>query len=120
MFLNNPCLSLSVFPFLSKVKIFDDFREVGRYGGESTHDPHSKQEKGFITAGVCIWQNTNIKILDEIVSVLRKKLDFKKIGFSDSLKAIAEGNNKDLLAGTWKLPISLQDILISSNDYYKA
>jgi len=105
--------------FLSKVKVFDDFREVGRYGGESTYDPHSKQEKDFTTAGVYVWQNIYIKILDEIVNIIRKKLDFKKINYSDSLNAIAEGNNKDFLACTWKLPINLRDILISNNDYYK-
>jgi len=103
--------------FLGKVKIFDDFREIGRYGGESAHDPYSKKEKDFTTAGVYVWQDTNIKVLDEIVNILRKKLDFKKIGFSDSLDAIAEGNNRDFLAGTWKLPINLRDILISDNDY---
>lgn len=105
--------------FIRKITIFDDFREVGRYGGESTHDPHAKQEKDFTTAGVYAWQDTNIKILDEIVNVLRKKLDFKAVGFSDSLDAIVKGNNKDFLAGTWKLPINLRDILILSNDYYK-
>lgn len=104
--------------FLSKVKIFDDFREVGRYGGESTHDPHSKKKKDFTTAGMYTWQETNIKILDEIVNVLRKKLDFKAIGFSDSLIAISEGNSKEFLVDTWKLPIDLQNILISNNDYF--
>lgn len=105
--------------FKSKVTIFDDFREVGRYGGESSYDPHSKMEKDFITAGVYSWKDTNIKILDELVNTLRKKLDFKMIGFSDSLDAISKGNNQDFLVGTWKLPINLRDILVSSNDYYK-
>ncbi len=105
--------------FLSKVKIFDDFREVGRYGGESMYDPHSKQERSFITAGVYVWQVDYIKILDEIVNLVRKKLDFKRINYSDSLNAIAKGDKKDLLAGNWNLPVSLQDILRLNNDYYK-
>ncbi|MEK7450834.1 MAG: HEPN domain-containing protein [Patescibacteria group bacterium] len=104
--------------FLRKVKIFDDFREVGRYGGESTYDPHAKKEKDFTTAGVYSWVDTNIKILDETVNVLRKRLDFQAIGFSDSLDVIAKGNNKDFLAGTWKLPINLREVLISDNDNY--
>lgn len=81
-------------------------------------DKFLNKVKIFVTAGVYVWQDTNIKILDEIVNVLRKKLDFKAIGFSDSLESIAGGNSKDSLAGTWKLPINLRDILISSNDYY--
>lgn len=105
--------------FLRQVKIFDDFREVGRYGGESTHDPHSKQEKDFTTAGAYVWQDTNIKILDKIVFTLRKKLDYKAVGLSDSFDGIAKGNYKDSLAGTWELPINLRDILTSANDYYK-
>lgn len=106
--------------FLGKVRIFDVFSEVGRYGGESMRDPYSKQEKDFTTAGVYAWQNIYIKTLDEIVNLLRKRLDFKKINFSDSLTAIANCNNKDFLARTWKLPINLRDILISDNNYYKA
>lgn len=113
-------LTFSRVDFLGKIKIFDDFREVGRYGGESMYDPHSKQEKDFTTAGVYAWQDINIKILDEIVDIIRKKLVFKAVGFNDSLNAIANGDNKDFLASTWKLPINLRDILVSNNDYYKA
>jgi HEPN domain-containing protein len=103
--------------FIKKITIFDDFREVGRYGGESSHDPHAKKKKSFTTAGAYVWFDTNIKILDEIVNMLRGKLDFKAIGFSDSLKAIAQNNKKDFLASTWKLPINLKEILVSNNDY---
>jgi len=106
--------------FIKKVEIFDDFREVGRYGGETTHDPHAKKEEDFTTAGVYVWIDTNIKILDEVVNILRRKLDFKAICFSDSLDAIAKNNNKDFLASTWKLHISLKDILVSNNDYFKS
>jgi len=105
--------------FIKKITIFDDFREVGRYGGEATHDLHAKKEKDFTTAGVYSWVDTNIKILDEIVNILRKKLDFQAINFSNSLDAIAKNNNKDFLASTWRLPINLKEILVSNNDYYK-
>lgn len=105
--------------FIKKITIFDDFREIGRYGGEANHDPHAKKEKNFITAGVYVWIDTNIKILDEIVNVLREKLNFKAIGFSDSLNAIAKNDNKDFLASTWKLPVNLKEILTSYNDYFK-
>jgi HEPN domain-containing protein len=111
--------ALSSGDFIKKITIFDDFREVGRYGGESNYDPHAKKEVGFETAGVYAWIDTNIKILDEIVNILRGKLDFKAINFSDSLSAIAKNDNKDFLAGTWKLPINLKEILLSNNDYFK-
>ena len=105
--------------FIKNIIIFDDFREVGRYGGESRHDPHAKKEEDFITAGVYVWIDTNIKILDEIVNILRRKLNFKAINFSDSLNAIAKNDNKDFLASTWKLSINLKKILVSNNDYFK-
>lgn len=105
--------------FLKKITIFDDFREVGRYGGESTYDPHAQKKEGFETAGVYTWQGTNIKILDEIVSKIRNKLDFKVVKYSDSLQAIIENNRKDVLLATWTLPIALRKILIFQNDFFK-
>lgn len=105
--------------FINKITIFDDFRDVGKYGGEANHDPHAKKEEDFTTAGVYVWIDTNIKILDEIVNILRGKLDFKAISFSDSLNAIAKNDNRDFLASTWKLPINLKEILVSDNDYFK-
>ncbi len=104
--------------FLEKIKIFDDFREVGRYGGESSYDPHSKDEKYFKTAGVYSWTGTNIKILDELVSAIRIKLNFETIGFSDSLNEIAKDSKKDFLANEWKLPINLKDILTTDNSFF--
>lgn len=105
--------------FIKKITIFDDFREVGRYGGEASHDPHAKKEEDFTTAGVYVWFDTNIKFLDEIVNILRGMLNFKAISFSDSLNAIAKNDKKDFLASTWKLPINLKEILVSNNDYFK-
>lgn len=105
--------------FIKKLKVFDNFREVGRYGAESGYDPLSKKTKGFQTAGVSDWIGTNIKILDELVFEIRKELDFGKAKFSDSLKAIQEGNTKDYLVSTWKLPIGLQDILATDNDFFQ-
>lgn len=104
--------------FIKKITIFDNFREVGRYGGESTYDPLAKKEENFTTAGVCIWFDEYIKILDEIVNILRKKLDFNKIGFSDSLNAIMKNDSKDFLLNEWKLPIGLKEILTSDNNYF--
>lgn len=105
--------------FLQKVKIFDDFREVGRYGGESIYDPYSKKEVGFTTAGVYSWEAKNILVLDEIVSTIRSKLDFDKIGFSNSLKEVVSDSETDFLAVEWKLPIKLRDILVTGNDFFK-
>lgn len=105
--------------FITKITIFDDFREVGRYGGEARYDPHAKKDVDYTTAGVYTWAGTNIKILDELVNILRGKLDFKAINFSDSLNAIALNDDKDFLANEWKLPIDLRQILVSNNDYFK-
>ena len=111
--------SLNNKDFIKNLTIFDDFREIGRYGGESSHDPHAIKEEALTTAGVYMWIETNIKILDEIVSILRGKLDFNGIKFSDSLNAIANDDDKDFLVNTWKLPINLKEILVTNNDYFK-
>lgn len=105
--------------FIEKIGIFNDFIEVGRYGGESSYDPHSKITKEFRTAGVMIWSDSNVEILDELVSVIRGKLDFARAGFSDSLKAVLEENRENYLVGTWNFPIKLKDILISGNKFFK-
>jgi HEPN domain-containing protein len=105
--------------FIKKINIFDDFREVGRYGGESIYDPYAETEDNFTTAGMSIWIDTNIVILDDIVNKLRRKLDFKSNNFSDSLKALVRNDNNDFLVNTWKLPVKLKDILVTGNDYFK-
>lgn len=105
--------------FLAKIKIFDDFREVGRYGGEATHDPNSESRDDFQTAGFYSWTNDNINLLDEIVFIIRGKLNFKKIEWSDSILCIINNDNSDLLMGTWKLPIELRVTLITDNNFFK-
>ncbi|MDA1079429.1 MAG: HEPN domain-containing protein [bacterium] len=104
--------------FLKRIKIFDDFREVGRYGGESSYDPQSKKEMNFTTAGAYVWMGQNIKILDELVSYIRTKLNFDEIGFSDSLTEISKDSRRDFLANEWKLPIKLKDILTTDNSFF--
>ena len=105
--------------FLKKLKIFDDFREVGRYGGEASHDPYSKKEEGFVTAGVCVWEGSYIEMLDELASTIRAKLNFNSVGWTDSLIAIQQGDQKDFLVSTWKLPIPLIEVLVTRNGFYK-
>lgn len=105
--------------FLDSMKIFNDFIDLGRYGGEASYDPHAKTTKNFETAGVVVWFESNIRILDALVFNIRSKLDFAKIRFADSLQAIIEGDKKNYFVGTWKLPIKLRDILILGNNYFK-
>lgn len=105
--------------FLNGIKMFNDFMDVGRYGGEASHDPHAKITKEFRTAGVVVWSGSNIKMLDGLVFKVRSKLDFVKIKFSDSLKAILEDDSTNYLVQTWKLPIKLRDILTTENNYFK-
>ncbi len=104
--------------FINHLKIFDDFREVGRYGAESVYDPYARKEKHLEISGVSMWRVDYIKILDEIVSKIRGKLNHTKIGFGDSLKAILEDNKKAFLVSSWQLPISLRDILVNGNDFF--
>ncbi len=105
--------------FINKLNVFDDFKDVGRYGGEATYDPHSKKEKEFETSGVFIWEVGHIEILDEIVFSIRKQLDFKAIGWSDSLQSVLNDDHIDMLFSTWKLPIPLLDILTTGNHFFK-
>jgi len=105
--------------FLQKIKMFDDFREIGRYGGESMHDPNAIKNENYETAGSFIWVNNNIKVLDEIVFSIRSKLDFSKIRSSDSLKEITKNNKRDILCGGWNFPIPINKILTNENDFYK-
>lgn len=105
--------------FLKDIKIFDDFEEIGRYGGEAFHDPYSKKTPDFETAGVYSWAEGDIRILDEVVHLIRGKLDYKKVSFSDSLLAILDDSKVDFLAIEWKLPIRLSEILTTGNNYFK-
>ena len=106
--------------FLEKLKVFNLFIDIGRYGGEASYDPLSQKTKEFQTAGVMAWSGSNIKILDELVFKIRLKLDFKKVGFTDSIRAILEDDISNYFVGTWKLPIKLKDILSTGNDYFKS
>ena len=105
--------------FIKDIKIFDDFREVGRYGGASSYDPNSKKTQSFQTAGTYAWIDMNIKILDRRVYEIRGKLDYQKIKFSDSLIAILKGERTDFLEVEWKLPLKLDEILSAGNDFFK-
>jgi len=104
--------------FIENLKIFNAFIDLGRYGGEASHDPYSKKTKNVETASIILWQASNIKILDLLVFTIRSKLDFERIRFDDSLKSIQKKNKKSYFVKTWKLPIKLRDILIIENNYF--
>lgn len=104
--------------FIKNISLFNDFIDLGRYGGEASKDPYAKKTKEIETAGVVLWQEGNIFILDELVYRIRRRLDFQKIAFSDNLLAILRGDNSNFFVGTWKLPIKLKEILILGNKYF--
>ncbi len=104
---------------LSDLEIFDSFREVGRYGGESDFDPFAVTTDEIQTSGVVTWSGSYIEKLDKFVFKIRGKLDFVKMNFSDSLKAIIDNKKDDLLVDTWSLPIPLDQILLNKNKHFQ-
>ncbi len=105
--------------FIKNLEVFNLFIDVGRYGGEASYNPLSKRTKEFQTAGIMVWLDSNIKILDSLVFKIRSKLDFKKVGFSDNLKAILENDISNYFVGTWRLPIKLKGMFTTGNDYFQ-
>ena len=104
--------------FLDKLSIFNEFIDLGRYGGEASKDPRAVKNHDFETAGVIFWAESNILILDELVHKIRGKLNFNNIGFYDNLQAILKEDNSNFFVGTWKLPIKLKDVLTVQNKYF--
>lgn len=103
---------------IADLTIFDDFTEVGRYGGEAVYDPHAIKTPGMTTAGVWLWADEHRKKLDASVSKIRGKIDFSKINQPDYLQAILKGD-RTVVTDTWKFPIKLREVLTTGNDYFK-
>src|SRR3989442_12632640 len=103
---------------LKDLTIFDNFAEVGRYGGEAAYDPLAIRTPIITTAGVWVWTDDYRKKLDTLVFKIRGKLDFSKINQPDHLQAILKGDHT-LLTDTWQFPIKLREVLAMSNDYFK-
>ncbi|MEJ2374082.1 MAG: HEPN domain-containing protein, partial [Pseudolabrys sp.] len=107
---------------------FDMFDQVGRYGGAANFDPLAKgktvggskvQALGARVVGVAIWKESYIGDLDAFVFKDRSLLDFKKIGFDDSLKSILERNRRNILMGTWNGKPPLRVVLTKKNNYFR-
>ncbi|MFA5287444.1 MAG: HEPN domain-containing protein [Candidatus Omnitrophota bacterium] len=98
---------------------FNVYDQVTRYGAESTYDPHHVKN-GFIEiAGSWFFSGEHIKILDKLVYEIRGLLNFGKINWPDTFKAILEDRKEVMMVATWRLPIAIKKILTVGNEYYK-
>lgn len=106
--------------FIRKIEIFNDFTEVGRYGGEASYDPHAMSTDNITTAGAMTWSDSNIKILDELVYEIRDKLIFPaELSGMDYLNEIVVRNKASFIFAQWKLPIDITALLTTQNDFFK-
>jgi len=99
---------------------FDAFDQVGRYGGAAKHDPHSRQTEDIQIAGGFLWSDADLRLLDEFVSHVRGKLDFRSVGFADSLKDILDNNRKNIFFSRWKGYPDIREVLTKDNAYFPA
>ena len=107
--------------YFKLIEKFDEAEQVARYGLFANYDPLSKTEHGkFQTNDVFVWSDILIKDLDKIVFIARELIDFGSQVSRDGLGVVLNGNEKYKSFAGWKLPgISVLDILISHNDYFK-
>jgi HEPN domain-containing protein len=121
-------------PFLAEkeareaLAIFDVFDQVGRYGAAANYDPLSKGKKiggvqmqiavGAQVAGAWAWMPEYLHHLDGIVFNMRGRLDFAKVKWPDSLKAILQEDPHNHLNGTWEGPLPLKEVLLRDNRYF--
>ena len=107
--------------YFKLIEKFDEAEQVARYGLFANYDPLSKTEHGkFQTKDVFVWSDILIKDLDKIVFIARELIDFGSQVSRDGLGVVLNGNEKYKSFAGWKLPgISVLDILISHNDYFK-
>lgn len=106
---------------LESLKIFDEFAEVGRYGGAARFDPHAKSTQAFETAGVYIWRGDYIHRSDMLVYNCRSLLNFKTAPAQDSLQAILEDNKKNAFVAMWGLhELPLRNVLTRDNKVFIA
>jgi HEPN domain-containing protein len=108
---------------------FDMFDQVGRYGGVAKYDPLSKGKQvadlkvdvgpGVLIAGAWIWTPRHLRYLDQVVVNMRRRLDFGKANFVDTLQAIMEDDQKSFFVATWRGPIPLKEVLTRDNFYFR-
>ena len=104
------------------------FDQVGRYGAAANYDPLSKGKKiggvqmqiavGAQVAGAWAWIPEYLHHLDGIVFNMRGRLDFAKVKWPDSLKAILQEDPHNHLNGTWEGPLLLKEVLLRDNRYF--
>ena len=98
---------------------FNVYDQVTRYGAESSYDPHHVKTDSMEIAGEWHLSGQHIKILDKLVYEIRSLLDFKKMNWPDTLKAILEERKDIMFVATWRLPFPIKKVLIIGNEYYK-
>ena len=64
------------------------------------------------------WSANYIQELDGFVYKTRGLLDYKKVNFSDSIKAILEHNRRDILVAEWRGRPPLRVVLTKDNKYF--
>jgi HEPN domain-containing protein len=104
---------------LKNLHNFNEYREVGRYGGAANFDPRAGKFQGRDAFGVLMWPENNLEILDGTVHRMRSYLEYNEHGLSDPLKAILEGNKSSQFSGTWTLDTSLKSVLTRDNNLFK-
>lgn len=104
---------------IEHLTIFDDFTEVGRYGGAASYDPHAIKTPEIQSWGASSWHEEYRALLDGLVFFIRGKLDTDKMGFTDSLQAILKEDQANLLVGSWQLPTKLREVLTAGNTHFK-
>jgi hypothetical protein len=104
---------------LDGLKLFDNFDQVGRYGGAAKFDPHAKKTDEFEVSGVVLSPSGTLEQLDQLVYTIRGKLDFSKSWFTNDLRAILTGDKTARIVAAWTLPIPIRDVLTTNNRYFR-
>jgi hypothetical protein len=101
------------------LQTFDYFEQVGRYGAAANFDPLAVQQAEIETAGVMLWKEHYLQLLDAFVFRTRSMLDYQKANFSDSLRAVLKRDRTDILASTWQGKMPLRVVLTKNNRYFR-
>ena len=104
---------------IERLKIFDAYDQVGRYGAAAKHDPQAKKTSHLEMRGVMVWEERYREWLDEIVFLVRSRLDYSTISYVDEIKAILERQKDTFLTSTWNLRPPAYVVLTKKNKYYK-
>lgn len=100
------------------LEIFDNFEQVGRYGVAANYDPLAIETEQFRTAGIAVWQQNYLNLLDAFVFKVHSMLNYEKANYVNSIKAILENNRNEFLTGTWRGRPPLRVVLTKQNRYF--